>query len=99
MPFQIDQRGGVPAAKTCVTEWSEITDGVMHAVARDIAERIDVQMFANFVHRLLSADQLLAGRHVDAIITWRYDWRTRHPEKNFAGAGLPDAGHSELVLA
>src|SRR5688572_6200266 len=62
----------------------------MHAVAREISERVHIQMAPDLLYALLRADQLLACRHVDAVVARRNDRRARHAEMHLFSAGFAD---------
>src|SRR5215210_1539712 len=51
--LEIDQRSSVIPRKTSVTERPILRDGTVHSLERQIPERIDVEVLADFVDRLL----------------------------------------------
>src|SRR5262249_47385830 len=59
-----------------VAEVSRIGAGrLQHAVEREVAERVGGEVAADLLYRVAGADQLLAGRCVDAVVARPLDRR------------------------
>src|SRR6266542_165134 len=62
---------------------------LQHAVERKVAERVRAEVLLDLRHLVARADQLLAGRRVDAVVARPLDGRRRDPHVYLAGARGP----------
>src|SRR5690606_13215976 len=88
--LEVDERGGVAAGEAGVAERSGLLDRGLQPLERQVAKRVDAEVLADLGDRVPRADQLLAVRHVDPVVTREPDRRARDPEVDLLRAGLAD---------
>src|SRR5918999_170049 len=68
-------------------------DRFVHAVEREVGERVAVQLARDLVHGAAVRDHLMRRRHVDPVVTGVPDRRCRDPHVNLDGAGVAQHPH------
>ena len=67
--------------------------GAQHPVEGEVAQRLDAEVGADLLDRMIGRDQLVARRGIDAVVARSRDRRRGDAEMHFAGAGVADHLH------
>src|ERR1051326_4682315 len=67
--------------------------GALHALEREISERIGAGVLANFFDGFIGGDELLLRGRIHPIETWRDGWRAGDAEMDLSRAGAAHHAH------